>query len=151
MRNAVLLGVALVCALGLGPAAGAGPYIESASRTRVHAGDVVRLRAGAGLRLYALLPLYLVPARSAPRPYPCTVRGQVGSCEPAVPRPPRGAAFHRIGTLNTRHSKEVTILFRVPRLRPGPYVYVLYCGPCHRGPDGSLIAWLPRPTLTVTG
>jgi hypothetical protein len=34
--------------------------------------------------------------------------------------------------------------FRVPRLRPGLYQFLVYCDPCHPGPGGNLISnnWL---------
>jgi hypothetical protein len=127
----------------------AGPYIGPASKTRARAGDVIHLKAGAGIRMYALLPLYLVSAKDALRAAPCKVRGSNAICEPRVGAPPRGGKYHRIGTLNVRHANDVTITFRVPKLAPGKYLYVLYCGPCYRGPGGSLIAQTQPPTLTV--
>lgn len=129
------------------PGASAGPYIESASKTHARAGEPVQLRAGAGLRLPEPLPLYLVPIAKAPLPYACR---RNALCRPRVAKPPKGGAYHRIGELSTRRTREVTITFRVPSLAPGRYVYVFYCGACQRGQGGSLIAWLPRPTLTVT-
>jgi hypothetical protein len=135
-----------VSALAQVPAAAAGPYIDSASKTRARAGEVVRLRAGTGLQLEEPLPLYLVPEARAPRPYECKPNAL---CRPRVARAPHGGIYHRIGTLNTRRAKEVTITYRVPRLVPGRYVYVFYCDACHRGRGGSLITWSARPTLTV--
>ncbi len=132
-------------ALAQAPVASAGPYIEWASKTRAHVGELVRVRAGAGLRLYELMPLYLVAVTRAPWEYPC---GKNTLCSLVAPRTPRGGIYHRIGTLNVRHRKEVTITYRVPRLAPGRYVYVIYCGPCWRGPGGSLLPWR-RPSLTV--
>lgn len=49
------VGAALVTAAG----ATAGPFVGKASKTRARPGDVVRVQAGAGLRFYALLPLYI--------------------------------------------------------------------------------------------
>jgi hypothetical protein len=102
--------------------------------------------------MYALLPLYLVPAKEAPRPHPCQLRnGQPAICAATSLGPPHGARYHRIATLNVRHANTVRVSFRVPRLAPGGYVYVLYCGPCWRGARGSLIAFNDRtaPVLTV--
>jgi hypothetical protein len=148
-RIAVGMGF-VVAAAALSGVALAGPYIGPASQTRAHVGDVIRLKAGAGIRMYALLPLYLVPVKDVPLPSPCELRnGGNAICEPRVAAPPRGATFHRIGTLNVRHAYDVTITFRVPRLAPGKYLYVLYCGPCYKGPGGSLIAQRQPPTLTV--
>jgi hypothetical protein len=99
--------------------------------------------------MYALLPLYLVSTKDALLPTPCKFKGADGICEPRVGGPPRGGKYHRIGTLNVRHANDVTITFRVPRLAPGKYLYVLYCGPCYKGRGGSLIAQTQPPTLTV--
>jgi hypothetical protein len=147
-RTAVLIAL-LVAAGALAALAMAGPYIGPASKTRAHVGDVIHLKAGAGIRMYALLPLYLVSAKDALLPTPCTFKGKDGICEPRIAAPPRGGKYHRIGTLNVRHANDVTITFRVPRLAPGKYLYVLYCGPCYKGRGGSLIAQLQPPTLTV--
>jgi hypothetical protein len=127
----------------------AGPYVGPASKTRAHVGDTIYLKAGAGIRMYALLPLYLVSAKDALLPTPCTFKGAGGICEPRVGAPPRGGKYHRIGTLNVRHSNDVTITYRVPKLAPGTYLYVLYCGPCYKGRGGSLIAQQQPPMLTV--
>jgi hypothetical protein len=139
----------LIAAGTLAAAAVAGPYIGPASKTRAHVGDVIHLKAGAGIRMYALLPLYLVSTKDALLPIPCTFKGADGICEPRVAAPPRGGKYHRIGTLNVRHANDVTITFRVPKLAPGKYLYVLYCGPCYKDRGGSLIAQLQPPTLTV--
>jgi hypothetical protein len=149
MRRITVVAALLVAAGMLATLAVAGPYIGPASKTRAHAGDVIRLKAGAGIRMYALLPLYLVSTKDALLPRPCTFKGKDGICEPRVGAPPRGGSYHRIGTLNVRHANDVTITYRVPRLVPGKYLYVLYCGPCYPGRGGSLIAWTQQPTLTV--
>ncbi|HEV7640110.1 MAG TPA: hypothetical protein VGO39_04465 [Gaiellaceae bacterium] len=149
MRRVAVLTALLVAAGALAALAVAGPYIGPASKTRARVGDVIHLKAGAGIRMYALLPLYLVSTKDALLPTPCTIKGTDGICEPRVAGPPRGATYHRIGTLNVRHANDVTITFRVPKLTPGEYLYVLYCGPCYRGPGGSLIAQTQPPTLTV--
>jgi hypothetical protein len=149
VRRIAVLPALLVAAGILVTAAVAGPYIGPASKTRARVGDVIHLKAGAGIRMYALLPLYLVSTKDALLPTPCTFKGADGICEPRVAAPPRSRKFHRIGTLNVRHTNDVTITYRVPQLAPGKYLYVLYCGPCYKGRGGSLIAWTQHPTLTV--
>lgn len=145
----------LACAVGaallITGGATAGPFVGKASKTRARAGDVVRVQAGAGLRFYALLPLYLVRRELAPQPKPCTVNGQDGICAAEEPSPPRGGIYHRIGTVNVRHWNVNTVTYRVPKLRPGVYVYVMYCGPCNAGAGGSVIAFDQgaSPKLTV--
>lgn len=104
--------------------------------------------------MYALLPLYLVAAKDAPPLHSCRLRnGSPATCPTTSLGPPDGAEYHRVGTLNVRHANTVHLSFRVPRLAPGRYVYVMYCGPCIRGPRGSLIAfdWNNAPILTVKG
>jgi hypothetical protein len=149
MRRTFVFTALLIAAGVLAALAVAGPYIGPASKTRAHVGDVIHLKAGAGIRMYALLPLYLVSTKDALLPTPCKFKGADGICEPRVGAPPHGGKYHRIGTLNVRHANDVTITYRVPQLAPGKYLYVLYCGPCYKGRGGSLIAQLQPPTLTV--
>ena len=149
MRRIAVLAAVLAAAGALAALAAAGPYIGPASKTRAHVGDVIHLKAGAGIRMYALLPLYLVSTKDALLPTPCKFKGADWICEPRVGAPPRGGKYHRIGTLNVRHANDVTITYHVPNLAPGKYLYVLYCGPCYKGRGGSLIAQLQPPTLTV--
>jgi hypothetical protein len=104
--------------------------------------------------MYALLPLYLVAAKDAPPVRSCRLRnGSPATCAATSLGPPHGGKYHRVGTLNVRHANTVHVSFQVPRLAPGRYVYVLYCGPCTRGPRGSLIAFDDNraPILTVRG
>jgi hypothetical protein len=149
---------ALACvacaALVAAGAAKAGPFLDWSRPASARVGDLVHVQAGAGIRMYALLPLYLVPATKAPQPHACRLRsGQPAICEATSAGPPRGGRFHRVATLNVRHANTVHIAFRVPRLAPGRYAYVLYCGPCTRGVRGSLIAFTGSraPLLTVVG
>jgi hypothetical protein len=151
MRRATAVGIACVV-LGLVGSADAGPFVDWSRPARAHVGDVVRVQAGAGVRMYALLPLYLVPASKAPPLHACRERnGSRATCASTSPGPPQGGAYHRVGTLDVRRANTVQVVFRVPRVAPGRYVYVVYCGPCTRGPRGSLIAfdWRGAPTLTV--
>ena len=113
--------LAAVFAGVLAASAAAGPYLKGASATHARPGDRVVLRAGAGLPV-GPLPLYLVPAARMSQPFRCSPNT---ICAPKAAAPPHGGA----------------IPFRVPALAPGRYVYVLYCGPCYRGPGGSLIGF----------
>jgi hypothetical protein len=145
----LLLATLLIAACVAASVATAGPFLGPASKQQARAGQSVRIRAGAGLHMYALLPLYLVRADVAPKDGPCRMRnGAVAICAPRSIGPPQVERYHRIGTLNVRHVYERTITFRVPHLARGLYVYVMYCGPCYRGPAGSLIRF-NAPTLTV--
>ena len=149
-----MIRLSLACSVGaalvIAASATAGPFVGKASKSRARPGDVVRVQAGAGLRFYALLPLYLVRRDLAPQDSPCTVNGQDGVCAAEEPRPPRGGIYHRIGTVNVRHWNVNTITYRVPKLRPGVYVYVMYCGPCNAGAGGSVIAFDQGSSATLT-
>jgi hypothetical protein len=141
MRKRTLCLAAVACLLPAAPAA-AGPFLDWSRPTTVRVGSRVQVQAGAGVRMYALLPLYLVAARYAPPLHPCKLRnGHPATCPATSLGPPSSSRYHRIGTLNVRHVNTVRVSFRVPRLADGRYVYVIYCGPCWRGPRGSLISF----------
>jgi hypothetical protein len=146
------LSVIVACsALVLATRAGAGPFLDWSRPATAHVGELVEVRAGAGVRMYALLPLYLVAAKSAPPLHACRLRnGSAATCPASSLGPPREASYYRVGTLNVRHANTVLVTFRVPRLAPGRYVYVIYCGPCWRGPRGSLIAFSYAGAATLT-
>jgi hypothetical protein len=146
--------VASCAALVLAAAASAGPFLDWSRPASAHVGDLIRVQAGAGVRMYALLPLYLVAAGDVPPLHACTLRnGSAATCPTTSLGPPHNGRYHRVATLNVRHANTVHVSFRLPRLAPGRYVYVLYCGPCWRGPRGSLIAFDDRsaPALTIVG
>jgi len=153
VRRPMWLTVSGAVCLALAAPAAAGPFLDWSRPSAAHVGDVVRVQAGAGVRMYALLPLYLVKAADAPPLHSCALRnGTPATCPTTSEGPPHGGMFHRIATLNVRHANTVRVSFHVPRLAPGRYVYVLYCGPCWRGSRGSLIAFADRtraPGLTV--
>jgi hypothetical protein len=146
------LTLAVCAALLLATPASAGPFLDWSRPAAAHVGDLVHVQAGAGVRMYALLPLYLVAAKDAPPLLTCALRnGSTAACPTTSLGPPHGGKYHRIATLNVRHANTVRVSFRLPRLTPGRYIYVLYCGPCTRGPRGSLIAfdYNRAPTVTV--
>jgi hypothetical protein len=131
---------AIVAAVVLAAPASAGPFLDWSRPASAHVGELVHVQAGAGERMYALLPLYLVAAPDAPPVHSCSLRnGQPATCPSTSLGPPHRANYHHIATLNVRHANTVHVVFRVPRLAAGRYVYVLYCGPCWRGARGSLI------------
>lgn len=151
MRKCIYLVLTVAC-LALPDAGAAGPFLDSSRPSVVRAGDRVQVQAGAGVRMYALLPLYLIAADQAPPLHACKLRnGSAATCPTTHLGPPQGGVYHRVATLNVRHANTVRVSFHVPSLAPGRYVYVLYCGPCTRGPRGSLIAFNYRtaPDLTV--
>jgi hypothetical protein len=150
MKNVGL--VAACTAFVLAAPASAGPFLDWSKPATAHSGDVIRAQAGAGVRMYALLPLYLVASKDTPRLHRCTLRdGHAATCPTTSLGPPQGGRYHHVATLNVRHANRVQVSFRLPRLAPGRYVYVLYCGPCWRGPRGSLIpfSYPGAPALTI--
>src|SRR4051794_16134486 len=52
--------VAALVALVLAAPASAGPFLDWSTPAHARVGDLIRVQAGAGVRMYALLPLYLV-------------------------------------------------------------------------------------------
>lgn len=140
-----------VCIL-VGPAAADIGIVRVAPVTARPGGTVrVTVNGYVGLRA-ATMPLVVVPAALLPRPFACKKGAAI--CEPNVwrgrlDRPPyRLVGFARRWRRDRDQPDHATAVaaVRVPRLRPGRYVVALWCGPCVRGPQGSLIA---GPTLTV--
>jgi hypothetical protein len=131
-----LAGTILV-ALVLVSDAPAGIYVEAVTPAKVQAGGLIRVRISAGLRLWEKVPLYIVPSARALRPHPCR-RDAV--CEPKVPGPPTRGAYHRVATVSFRVRLEQVVAVRVPRVPSGRYEIAFYCGPCYKGPGGSLIS-----------
>ena len=84
------------------------------------------------------MPVYLVPAKLAPKRYRCSVNGYTDAiCEPKSKRAP-GPPFVFLGRLRRTANiyQRQTFAFRVPAgVRPGLYKVFLYCHAC----GGSLI------------
>ena len=81
------------------------------------------------------LPVALVPAGHT-GDHPC--RGT--SCARASMGPPLGSPYIPLGVARPAHPPGVNRLeFNVPAAEPGRYTYVIWCGPCWPGRDGSLI------------
>jgi hypothetical protein len=105
----------------------------------VHArpGEVVTVVAGA-YKAVPRMPLYLVPRARVRPPHPC---GPNALCDTVLARPPRHAPYLLAGLLDfRRHPRRVVVRFRLPRLSPGVYEFLIYCDLCHRGPGGTLIS-----------
>jgi hypothetical protein len=108
-------------------------------------GENVRItvRGYLGERPWRPMPVVLVPASRAPRPYPC--RG--GYCTPSaylreLSLPP----YHLVGTVRNWRAFDGTgvnavgvMTVRVPRVRAGGYLFGLFCASCTSGPKGSVI------------
>ena len=119
--------------------AAAGPYFTSSTSRVARPGQFDTFRGGIGLKVWATLPLYLVPARDSPK----------FDVTPFVKARPDRAPYLRIGTIDVRHVKgtpaagyNVAIRFRVPAtLAPGAYAYVMYVDFAAKKGEGGLL-WL---------
>jgi hypothetical protein len=131
----VLLAFAVALAV-VAPTARADIGLVSISRTSGRPGDRVVARFGGYDRQWPRFPVYLVREPWYPKTPAC--------CEPRVRHPPRGGRFTFLGRVHYGAPQHGRFVFHVPRLRPGTYGLVIYCAPCYKGPDGSLIATGPR-------
>ena len=134
--------VAAVLLVGLAATASAQADIGllSVSRTSARPGEVVRARFGGYANEWPRMPVYLVPVARLPVRYPCTTRnGARAVCEPRVLRPPVHAPYIWLGRIHYAPPTSGRFTFRVPRIAPGAYHFVIYCAPCYRGPGGSLV------------
>jgi len=89
----------------------------------------------------------LVPVAKISKPNGC---GPNSLCPSQARRPPRQHPFTFLGLAtpppggnNPEHGGAPRYLldFDIPDLRPGLYVYVIYCGVCVKGREGGLIAF----------
>jgi hypothetical protein len=96
------------------------------------------------------MPAYLVPTSRAPRPHPCHPNGSSAPalCAAYARRPPTDAPYALLGRIRYAPPFNGRLRFRVPRLTPRSYAFVVYCAPCYKGPGGSLIR--TGPTFLVT-
>jgi len=145
--------VSALAALLLASAAAADIGIVRAAPSVARTGQLVTVRVNGYLPLRsASMPIVLVRADRLPRPYPCD--GGTAICEPRVWRgrlvrsPYRIVGFARrwIRSAVMPDHANALVRFRVPGVRSGRYRLALWCGPCVRGPQGSLIG---GPALVV--
>jgi hypothetical protein len=143
--------VVTAAALSLAAGATADIGVVSVTPPIVRPGQVVRVHVNGYLPLRtASMPLVLVPTEQMPRPYPC----KHGLCTPIVWRgrlahpPYRIVGFAMRWTRSRREYDHADAFARVriPTVASARYTVALWCGPCVRGPQGSLIA---GPPLTV--
>lgn len=90
----------------------------------------------------------LVSIDDAPEPHHC---GPKAVCPPQASAPPRKAPFRYLGQAipppqgnNPEHGDAPRYLldYKIPKLAPGLYAYVIFCDTCLKGKRGSLIASL---------
>jgi hypothetical protein len=143
MRRAAA--VAVVVALVVTGAARGDIGIRELTPRTARAGDLVTVVAAGylGPRPWQPMPVVMIPAKLAPKPRP--VPGGFGSpiARRSDLRPPRYRIVGAVSTWRPRDDTGVNargvLRFRLPPVRPGRYVFALFCEPCRPGPRGSLI------------
>jgi hypothetical protein len=142
----VLLTVAALAAVSAAMAR-ADIGIVSITPSTARPGQLVRVHVNGYLPMHgASMPVVLVRAETMPRPYRC--RKGTAICEPIVwharltRAPYRVVGFAREWTRSRSqpdHADSV-LRIRIPKTAAGRYRFALWCDPCIRGPQGSLIA-----------
>lgn len=154
----VRLGAVSMCLLAFAGIAAVGAMadigIRSLTPTAASPGDKVRLTVSGylGPKPWRPMPVVMVPASAAPKPYPC----RAGFCTPRLYASQlRQSPYRLLGILSKwrvrrpgDESGSATFTFSVPELRPGRYVFGLFCATCAAGPRGSIIIDA-RLSLTV--
>jgi hypothetical protein len=137
---------------GLTPRAGApGERIELS----IACGWCASSSIGGRRRPPAAFPVSLVPVARAPRPHLCM--GGKALCGPFAAGPPRHRPFEYLGKANPLfdldHPPEdpraasYRLRFHIPRMRPGPYAFVIYLG--YSASRGGLVVNPTRYLLHV--
>jgi hypothetical protein len=108
-------------------------------------GQLVDLAVGCGgSRCPPRWPVSLFPSAQARRALAPVCEGKHGPCSsPIAPRLPRGRPYVFLGWATgaspTSYGQRYELRFRVPRVRPGGYEFVIFCDACSPGPSGMLI------------
>lgn len=118
------------------------------SRTVARPGEPVEVRvACGGCESGTGFPVSMVTRVRYPEPYLCGKKNNA-LCTPGAARPPRNSPYVLLGNTEAIRAStakrrttlaESVLRFKVPRVEPGRYVLVIFCGPCMRGPNGMLI------------
>jgi hypothetical protein len=154
--------------------AASGIELMRLSQTSASPGDGIVLGVGCGgCPLKSTFPISLVPVKQAPQPHRCTIHSaklpkrlrENALCDAEAADPPRDHPYVFLG----RTSGATALLpsvrppgskshlhFRVPKVKPGLYAFVIFCAECARGPRGALITetglphrWLTHKLLRV--
>lgn len=100
----------------------------------------------------AAFPVSLIPVARASKPPTCV--GRSAECSPAPVRLPRKRPFVFLGRAKPLFTEQqlpriripqYRLRFRIPRVEPNAYAFVIYCGGCYAGPRGSLIVDTSSP------
>ena len=115
-------------------------------------GQLINLAVGCGgPRCPPQLPVSLLPSGEARRTLGPVCEGKHGPCRsPTAPRLPQETPYVFLGWGSRRSApaspgQSYELRFRVPRIKPGAYEFVVFCDACSPGPSGSLITTLTGP------
>jgi hypothetical protein len=132
-RRLLRLAPLIVVALSLVPVSRADVYFVIDQKSVGVDGFITGKGDGSGM------PVYLVPAWMAPRPYACNATAVCAPQTHARLGPPNYTLLGRFRVTRDR-STDQRFRFRVPRVKPGAYKVIIWCRAC----GGSLI--LAGPT-----
>jgi hypothetical protein len=127
MRFRLAAAAVAVCAVVVAPVASAKIAVTDVTPDAGRAGTFATVFTTA-----PKMPIALVPWDRQPRPVSC---GK-GSCWQRVARPPRLAQYVWLGSTDAAGA----LRFRIPRLRPWVYAFVIFCDACVPGSRGALVA-----------
>jgi hypothetical protein len=146
------LALTALALLLLAPAASADVGVEQVIPPAASPGDSVLVQLGCGFcfppcvgprgerrpKGYAHGPCMLGVKADPPRGFPISL----------IPADGKRSSFHLLGTAvpppqgndpASGKPPRYLLRFRVPRLEPGPYTFVVHCAVCNRGWGGSLV------------
>jgi hypothetical protein len=110
-------------------------------------GQSVKVDAGCGGPCPPRLPISLVPLARAPTPQPCHAGKAV--CSPEAAEPPREPPYVFLGWAKQDSASSAVayyrLRFRVPRITPGVYAFVIFCSGCAPGRRGALVVTTRQP------
>lgn len=143
MRRALAFSLAL--ALVVSAAARGDIGIVKLNPTTARPGDLITVVVAGylGQRPWRPMPVVLIPSALAPPEVPFRGGFRSPIARRADLRPPR---YRVVGAVRNWRAPDSTgvnargvIRFRLPPVRPGRYVFALFCETCWPGPRGSLI------------
>lgn len=143
MRGALAL--LMVVALVVPCAARADIGIIKLTPTAARPGDAVTIVVAGylGPRPWRPMPVVMIPAKLAPKEVPFRGGFRSPIARRSELRPP---PYRVVGAVRNWRPRDETgvnargeLRFRLPPVRPGRYVFALFCAPCWPGPRGSLI------------
>jgi hypothetical protein len=141
----VVLPVALLLALALPGTVRGDIGIRRLSVSMARPGDTVSVVAAGylGSKPWRPMPVVMIPAALAPEPFAVPGGFAAPRARRSQLRPPRYRVVGSIARWRARDRTGVNatgrLVFHVPRVSVGRYVFALFCDACTPGPAGSLI------------